>query len=180
MSVSGKFLNSENIARKVFDHENDAIRTTSDSISNIVIDAADGDNIAIHDNDGHELNINPDGSINVNFIGNSNYNPVYTFSEVATVAMGVETNIVSYTVPVGKTALLTLSEMSGTNVSTYNLYVGAILVSKKRSHFASLTADMNFPNGYVLNSGDVVTLKVIHNRPDTGDYEANLQIKESL
>jgi hypothetical protein len=34
--------------------------------ANVEIDAADGDNIAIHDGDGDELEINSDGSINVN------------------------------------------------------------------------------------------------------------------
>lgn len=37
--------------------------------ANVEVDAADGDNIAIQDADGDQLDINPDGSINVNVAG---------------------------------------------------------------------------------------------------------------
>jgi hypothetical protein len=48
--------------------------------ANVEVDAADGDNIAIHDSDGDELDIQPDGSINANINVNGIYdvttNPV--------------------------------------------------------------------------------------------------------
>lgn len=54
-SVPGKFLNSTNIVKKVFDEENDAIRVSSPGITEVVIDAASGDNIAIKHSDGGDI-----------------------------------------------------------------------------------------------------------------------------
>ena len=110
-----------------------------------------------------------------------NYNSVYVFNDISSVPSSVETTIATYTVPSGKTASINLCELSGSNIATFNLYIGASLVSRKRTYFGNLNEQMQFTNkGYELNPGEVVTLKVIHVRPDLGDFEANIQIKESL
>lgn len=68
-SVPGKFLNMENIIKKVFDETTDSLRMTTSGTSTIVIDAAD-DSIAIADrNTGDLLTVKPDGSINTNIVG---------------------------------------------------------------------------------------------------------------
>lgn len=56
-SVPGKFLNSENIAKKVFDNTTDAIRVTGTigGATEVIIDAASGDNIAIKNSDGSDI-----------------------------------------------------------------------------------------------------------------------------
>lgn len=178
MSNSGKFLNPTNIIKKVFDETNDSIRVSSPGISEIIIDAASGDNIAIKNSDGSDINSST--PLPVTFIENT-YNNIYSFNNITAVPMGVETSIISYIVPNGKNANLIFSEMSGTNVATFNLYLGASLINKKRTFFGDLNNTMEFKNkGFYLTSGQVITLKVIHTRPDTGEFEANLQIKESV
>lgn len=203
-------------------HRVDAQVTATIGTVDVAIDATT-DNIAIRDSDGNELNVNPDGSINVIIqdltldsatdsvtvtqgtnpwntqINHSDgdpitpanplpvtffeeeYNSIYNFNGISSVPMNVETTIVTYTVPFGKTASIRLSEMSGTNIGTFNLYLGATLINRKRTFFGRLNESMEFSNkGYALSSGDVITLKVIHSRPFNGDFEANLQIKESV
>jgi hypothetical protein len=65
-SVPGKFLNMENIIKKVFDETSDSLRTSASAPSSIIIDAAD-DSIAIADRDtGALLKVESDGKINTN------------------------------------------------------------------------------------------------------------------
>ena len=56
-SVPGKFLNSGNIAQKVFDPATDSIRITGSigGATEVIIDAASGDNIAIKHSDGGDI-----------------------------------------------------------------------------------------------------------------------------
>jgi hypothetical protein len=65
-SVPGRFLNQENIMKKVFDETSDSLRVTA-RIGGVDVNlsAAGGDNVAISDGV-DTLLINPDGSINVN------------------------------------------------------------------------------------------------------------------
>lgn len=69
-SVPGKFLNQENIMKKVFDETTDSLRTTAlltvpPGGINVNLSAAGGDNVAISDGT-DTLLVNADGSINVN------------------------------------------------------------------------------------------------------------------
>jgi hypothetical protein len=69
-SVPGRFLNQENIMKKVFDETSDSLRVTA-RIGGVDVNlsAAAGDNVAISDGV-DTLLINPDGSINANLVGN--------------------------------------------------------------------------------------------------------------
>lgn len=68
-SVPAKFLNMENIIRKVFDHTTDTLRTsTSSGPASIIISSVD-DSIAIGNVAGDLMTINPNGSTNVNIVG---------------------------------------------------------------------------------------------------------------
>jgi len=101
------------------------------------------------------------------------------FDSVIAVASGSETEILSYTVPVGKALYLLLVQASGNNVATYSVYVDASLVAKNRTYFGgSLGVDMPFGvpslSGYKINSGSVISVTGIHNRPMLGDFEARL------
>lgn len=200
-SVPGKLLNPSNIAKKVFDESVDAIRVVGSigGATAVVIDSASGDNISINHSNGQaitqanplpvsieqfnigEVEIKNDNGNPVPTVAVIDYNPIYVYSEISSVPMGIETVIVSYTVPVGKAAKLNLSEMTGNNIAEYSLYVGAIRVAKKRTQYTDLNAQMTFTNvGYTLTSGQTISLRVKHLRPSLGEFEANLQIKESL
>ena len=150
--------------------------------ANVEVDAADGDNIAIHDSGGNELNINPDGSINVN-ITTSNPGTVRSiYNEISSVATSVLSTIATYTAPSGSNSFLQKIEISGTNIAEYRILINSSVVDKKRTYFGgSLDAEFVFAitgTGLDLAVGDVVTIKVIHNRPTVGDFNARIQVIE--
>lgn len=70
MSVPGKYLNSENIMKKVFDETTDSLRITGagSGPSTVIISSSD-DSIAIGNVNGDLMTVNPDGSTNVNIVG---------------------------------------------------------------------------------------------------------------
>jgi len=142
----------------------------------VELDAADGDNVAIHDNEGHELEINADGSINVNATFGSGGTPFSLFDEISAIASATLTTILTHTVPALTTLKLYKIEVSGTNTATYELYVNAVIEGRRRTYFGgSLSEAFEFPtSSLLLAAGDVVDVKVIHGRPFTGDFEARL------
>lgn len=150
--------------------------------TNVQIDAADGDNIAIHDSSGNELNINPDGSINVN-ITTSNVGDVRTiYNEITSVGTSVLSTILTYTAPSGKTTFLQTIEVSGTNIAEYQILKNNTIFDKKRSYFGGdLDKEFVFAHsgtGLPLVVGDIIAVKVIHIRPNIGDFNARLQVLE--
>jgi len=142
----------------------------------VEVDAADGDNIAIHDNEGHELEINPDGSINVVFTAGAGGTPFSFFDEVTGVAAATLTTIATFTVPALTTLKLYRIEVSGSNVATYEIYVNTVIQGRRRTWFnGNMSEEFEFPvSGLVLAATDTIDVKVIHSRPTTGDFEARL------
>lgn len=149
---------------------------------NVEIDADSGDNIAIHDSGGDELAINADGSINVNLVGSATGDFKNYYNEVSAVVTGILTTMQTYTVPVGKTAYLQKVDVSGTNIAEYTVLVNSVIQDKKRTYFSGdLNTEFKFADntqGYPLATGDVVVTKVIHGRPDSGDFNSRIQVIE--
>lgn len=135
------------------------------------ISAAFGDSIIVSDGT-NDLNINPDGSLNVQFA-----QPTTTsqYNEVSSVANSVLTTIISYTAT--GTQQLTQIDVSGTNIATYSLTINSTVKDKRRTYFGSgLNAVFDYASGLTLTTGDIVTVNVIHERPSPGDFNARLQI----
>lgn len=152
------------------------------NVSNIVISHT---NDSIKVGDGTDfLAVNPDGSINVNVnnITGSGSNRI-VFNEITSVASATLTTIASYTVPVVTSASLQQVLVSGTNIAAYEVYVNAVKIAKKRTYFSDLNEEFIFAvtsnNGYVVSTGDVVEIKVLHDRPTLGDFEATIQLIEA-
>lgn len=131
------------------------------------------------------LIINPDGSINVNIVSGSVATTaiINSYNEVTSVGAASPTVVNTYIVPLGKDAFLQQIAFSGTNIATYEVLVNNIVIDKKRTYFGtSLDSNFHFSNssadGYVLASGDVVTVRVTHNRPDLGDFNCRVQALE--
>jgi hypothetical protein len=148
---------------------------------NSEIDAADGDNIAIS-NGTNTLAVNPDGSINV-AVTSSNPGLVKSnYNEITSVATSVLSTILTYTAPIGKVTYLQKVEFSGSNIAEYTILINAVVRDKKRTYFgSSLDTVSEFAIGGVglpLTVGDIVTLKVIHLRPNVGDFNSRLQVIE--
>ena len=101
----------------------------------------------------------------------------YQYNEVLSVAAAILTTITTYVAVLND--YIQSSTFSGTNIAEYTILVNAVIIMKKRTEFTSLNDTFVFTqdmNGYKLNVGDMVTIKVIHNRPFVGDFNNTLQI----
>jgi hypothetical protein len=109
---------------------------------NVKVDAADGDNVAIKDSNGDELNINPDGSLNVVF------NPLTTpnIQNITTVLANTE---YSYTFPINTkkfkirargNAKLQLAYTLGQTITNYITIVAGNTHEESGLSVTSLTA----------------------------------------
>lgn len=146
--------------------------TFTESLNIGAVEITDGDD---------NLAVNNDGSINVNVVQSSNGELVNTYNSVSSVANQVLTTIVSYTVPVGKIGFLYRAEVSGSNIAEYELLINAAVEAKKRTYFgSSLNEEFEFGkgSGLELSAGDQVTVRTIHNRPMTGDFEGRIEVLE--
>lgn len=184
-------LDADQVIKQVFDEENDRLRVHTEIATTIAGEAevaitADDDSIKIgNTSSGPFLNINPDGSINVNVItgsGTATYRNIYT--EASSVVSGATTSIGIYTVPSGKTGILQRIEVSGENIAAFKVLVNGSPIAKKRTFFGnSLNEVFEFigdsEDGYPLTTGDIVLVQVLHNRPDPGDFNSRIQILES-
>lgn len=128
---------------------------------------------------------NVDGSINVNVISSpvSGHTVKCKFNEIIAVPSGSETQIVSYTVPAATTAILQRISTSGDNVARYNVYLNGTPFDTQRTMFggdfnALFEFIMGTNEGFILNTGDVISVKVLHSRPSVGDFNARVQILE--
>jgi len=131
------------------------------------------------------LIFNPDGSLNarVTQVG-TDAEVKNTWDEVNSVPTASQTDIVSYIAPALKKTFLQRVEASGENVATYEVTVNGTVQGRKRTYFGGdLSCEMTFEgspsgNGLPLQPGDVVVLRVTHNRPDPGTFDGRIQALE--
>jgi len=144
---------------------------------------ASKDNVAIHDSDGDELEINPDGSITTTSTVSINSKGLKKYNEVMSVASGVETLVVSYTALAGRRTFLQKAFGSGDNIAKYKVKINGTTIDFKRTNFGSdLNADFFFDgelnSGLEVNVGDVITITALHNRGGVSDFNAKIQYLE--
>lgn len=144
-------------------------------------------NVTITDDGGDELQINSDGSINVVIVPSVSGNSIVRnkYGAVAGLAANTQTTVVSYTVPPGRASILQRAVASGENIAKYDVLINGIVQSTLRTYFAGgFNAEFEFTtgqnNGIVLEAGDVVLLRVIHQRPQLADFDGRIQIYEAL
>jgi hypothetical protein len=172
-----------------------AIRTTSvDDFGNVydvnnpLPVAFDGTisigNVSIID-DGNTMTVNPNGSINVNVVESPVVGQTVKslYNQVFNIGSGVETTLVTYTVPAGYTAILEKVSASGENIARFDVLYNNALFDTRRTYYGSpLTTDFDYTtgtaNGFILNSGDNIIIQVLHNRPYVGTFNARLQVLE--
>ena len=127
----------------------------------------------------HELDVNSDGSINVDIQPyDSNVN---IYNENSNVATNSEQVIVAYSVPAETHGQLFRVEFSGNQIAKYTVYVNGNKKASKRTHHGSgLSGEFCFysgiSNGIAVSGGDQIQLKAIHSRPDIGSFEGRIQV----
>lgn len=126
------------------------------------------------------LEINSDGSIPVVIVEGPDEDHLNEFNEIAAIASGVETDLITYTVPVGMDLFLSRIDVSGENIARYEIYIDTDLVARKRTWFGQgLNDTFDFSQsgkrGLEISAGKVIKVKVLHDRPFTSTHEARIQ-----
>lgn len=96
------------------------------------------------------------------------------FNEIDNIPSGVTSIVGSFTA-IANTKLLSC-DFGGTNVAAYSLYIGADLSAKKYTFFQNLNERFDFKDGLPIMLGDIVSIEVIHNRPDVGTFNVNMLV----
>lgn len=123
------------------------------------------------------LTVNPDGSINVNVSGSSSA-PGLTIihDEITSVGANAETTILTITAPLNGMRVSKV-EVSGDTVALFRVKLDGNTLLNKRSWWTDFNPTFSFEdfaNGLWLNSGQVLTITVIHTRPFLGSFEATV------
>ncbi len=108
------------------------------------------------------------------FITESSGDPIINvFAEVSSIAAALETTVLTYTVPVGKTLNLDRIDGSGENVARYDIYIDSVREARKRSWWTAFNVCFEF-HKIELVAGQVLEMKVLHNSSAVGDFEGRL------
>lgn len=136
------------------------------------------DSVRIGDGE-YELDVNSDGSINVDIQPYDNNVNIY--NENTSILTNSEQLIVTYSIPTAIEGCLFRVEFSGTQIAKYTVYINGNKKASKRTHHGSgLSGEFCFysgiSNGLSVSSGDQIQLKVIHHRLDAGSFEGRIQV----
>ena len=115
----------------------------------------------------------PSDPLNVFLVNASGATPVLEYNGISSLANGSLTNILSYTVPAGKTLQLHKVEVSGGNTAKYQVEINSVVKGIRRTYWGRFNADFEF-NNYQVGEGLVVRVRVIHSRPMAADFDATL------
>lgn len=132
---------------------------------------------------GDLLNVNADGSINVvvESSPSTTSTVVSVYDVISAVASNSTVQIVTYTIPVGKQAVLQRCPVSGDNIGKYTLLINGTPQDTLRTMFGSdLTGMFDFTSGnesgLLLGSGDQIIIEVFNPRPYPADFNGRIQV----
>lgn len=102
----------------------------------------------------------------------------FVYGTAAAVAAGVETTILSYVVPAGIYHIIR-AEFGGQNIGTFKQYWNATEKDQYITYWgAGMNGSWNYSiadyGGVAVAPGTVITIKILHNRPQVGDFYAKL------
>lgn len=125
------------------------------------------------------LNTNPDGTeyglttrpIVPNYPGDQ----VVSFNIATLVPSGIETTVVTYTVPSSKTFYFIGLVASGNTNALFKLYSNSTALLGGRSSVANLTLHINYAFSPIqVAEGDTISIKTTHQAGTTCDFEATI------
>lgn len=175
-------LDGNLILQRSFEESDDRLRVdaqVSVTLGTVecIISAASGDNIAITNQDGtNPLEINNDGSINVNVVSTTVPALKVVYNEVLGVINGITTTLYSFT-PALASKIVRI-DISGTNIATYELLMNAAVIGKKFTSLGGPLSTEFVLDGLLIPSGNNLTLDVTHYRPDPGDFNITILYTE--
>lgn len=133
------------------------------------------DDVLIYGNDGTtDRKIKTDTSGNVQ-VGIVQKQPVNEYAEVANIVSEVETTVVSYTVPAGKTLNIQGFLGTGTATGRFKLFLDSTVRGILRSSAAERSPSITYVNGVIQAAeGVVVTVKAYHEELANQTFQCNL------
>lgn len=139
------------------------------------IDAASGDNIAISDGT-NTATVGTNGGLNVNILNSSAIVVTNQYNEANSVPANSLTNILTYTPSVnGKIKQV---NVAGNNKAIYTIEVASSVVDKAYTWYTSYNHEFDCGEGLAVIAGQQILVRVIHDRPFLGDFNARLQFVE--
>jgi hypothetical protein len=96
------------------------------------------------------------------------------FNEISAVASGATVDIVSYTVPAGKSFFLESVEFDGQNVAEFSVEVDGEPIGKRRTHFAGGLSGQSFFGLFEIGEAKTVKLKVENHRPSVANFSGRI------
>lgn len=188
-------LDADQVIQQVYDETTQALRTSGIAVLTpppggleVAISHLD-DSIALGDgtnlltsttvgsNIGLDVNIINTSAIPVTITGAPGTS-INDFNEVTSVASGVLTTINTYTVPGGTTSFLKRIAVSGTNIARYEVLIDGNLVDRAYTNFGTQLNAYFDLDDTELTAGQVVLVRVLHDRPDVGDFNCRIQALE--
>lgn len=99
---------------------------------------------------------------------------VLEYNGVTSISAAVSTDVLSYTVPVGKTLSLRSIDFSGSNIAKFDIEIGGSIKATKRTWWTKFNGMVDFDE-FNVSASTVIKVKVIHNSTAVGDFEATLR-----
>jgi len=98
-----------------------------------------------------------------------------SFAMASLVPSGIETTVVSYTVPVDKTFYFIGLNASGNANGIFKLYVESDAILAGRNSVANLNVSLNYSYSPIkVASGDTISIKVLHQASVSCDFEGTI------
>lgn len=141
----------------------------TDGVETWLIDSNGAGLVSIQDSSGDQLDINTDGSINVNVVNAVVTGEIHEFGTSAAVASGSSSSVVDYIVSAGKTLLLSSFQASSSGKAKVELKAGTDGSETVRAVAFISTAngmvEMTLPNPIEVAAADSVLVVVTNNEP---------------
>ena len=102
-----------------------------------------------------------------------NGSAINEYNTVSSVAASSVTNVITYTVPVGFNFYFSRAQVSGNNKAVFEVLIDGQVEAKKRTYFTHYNESFAF-DLLKLSAGQVIIVRVTHNRPMVGDFEARI------
>lgn len=95
------------------------------------------------------------------------------FNAIDDVPPDIETEILLYTVPVGKSLSLSEVEGSGENRGTYTLYLNGVPLARQRTWWGKFNMHMPF-SGYKALANDEISLTILHTSDSDAPFDGRI------
>lgn len=127
----------------------------------------------------NDMQVNTDGSINTVVVLAPGQVKRSFYNEITSVPAATPSTVLTYTVPVATSALLMNVYTSGSNMSIWTVLVNDVVVDKKREYWSgAMNENFSFDGSITLNAGDILTVSIIHNGTDLGEFNSKLYVIE--